>query len=389
VLVSAAGFRSCYGREAEVAWRAPGRVNLIGEHTDYNGGLVLPFAIVRSVEVAAAARTDRVVEFCSRQAPADPVVADLGAIAPGVVPGWAAYAAGVVYGLREAGQLTRGVSLFVDSDLPQGAGLASSAALECAVAGCLSDLAGIELSRPDLALAAWRAENEFVGVPCGIMDQTAVMLCKPGHALLLDCRTGESQDVPLDPGGAGLRLMVIDTGVRHELAGGEYAARRRECEQAASGLGVSSLREAGGHSFAVAPGTGARFDVLDDPVLRRRARHVVSENARVEQAVELMGEGRLADCGSLLTESHQSLRDDFEVSWPEADLAVEAALRAGVLGARMTGAGFGGCVLALARHDASAAVGDAVRAAFAEAALGEPGFVDADPGGGAERLIRR
>jgi galactokinase len=383
------GFRSCYGREAEVAWRAPGRVNLIGEHTDYNGGLVLPFAIGRSVEVAAAARTDRVVEFCSRQAPADPVVADLGAIAPGVVPGWAAYAAGVVFGLREAGQLNQGVSLFVDSDLPQGAGLASSAALECAVAGCLSDLTGSELSRADLARVAWRAENEFVGMPCGIMDQTAVMLCKPGHALLLDCRTGESQDVLLEPAAAGLDLMIIDTGVRRELAGGEYAARRRECDEAARLLGVDSLREAAGHSFAMAPGTGETLDVLDDPVLRRRVRHVVSENARVEEAVELMGEGRLADCGPLLTGSHRSLRDDFEVSWPEADLVVEAALRAGALGARMTGAGFGGCVLVLARHDASAAVGDAVRAAFAEASLGEPGFLDADPGGGAERLIRR
>jgi galactokinase len=361
-------FRRHFGREPEVSWRAPGRVNLIGEHTDYNGGFVLPFAIGRSVTVAAARRVDRTLVLRSRLAPGDQVTLPLDGLRPGAVTGWAAYPAGVAWTL----DLGQGASLLIDSDLPSGAGLASSAAVECAVAACLADLADIRLPGRELAVLARRAENEFVGVPCGIMDQSAVMLCRAGHALLLDCRSGDSRDVPLDQ--AGLRFMVIDTGVRHELAGGEYAVRRSECETAARVLGVPSLREA------------ADLSGLTDPVLARRARHVVTENARVSQAVTLLRAGRLQDCGELLTQSHRSLRDDFEVSWPEADLTVDTALEAGALGARMTGGGFGGCVLALVPEPELAAVSAAVSKAFTRSGWPPPVFIDAVAAAGAGRL---
>ncbi|HEX9032360.1 MAG TPA: galactokinase [Streptosporangiaceae bacterium] len=372
-------FSQCYGRHPDAAWRAPGRVNLIGEHTDYNGGLVLPFAIGQTVRVAGAARPDGVLELASRQAPNDRVAISLDALEPGAVTGWAAYPAGVAWALAEAGHQVQGASLAIDSDLPQGAGLASSAALECAVAACSADLAGARLTRPELAALAWRAENDFVGMPCGIMDQSAAMLCQAGHALLLDCRTGESADVPLDPAGIGLQVLVIDTGVRHQLTGGEYASRRAECEQAADRLGVPSLREV--TSEAALAG-------LADPVLARRVRHVVTENARVEDTVALLRAGRLAECGPLLTRSHESLRDDFEVSWPEADLVVGTALAAGALGARMTGAGFGGCVLALVPKDHAAAVADAVSAGFARPGLAAPSFLEVTPARGASPVIK-
>jgi UDPglucose--hexose-1-phosphate uridylyltransferase len=370
---NASWFRRCYGRAPEVAWRAPGRVNLIGEHTDYNGGLVLPFAIDRSVEVTGTSRTDGILEVRSRQVPDDWVRIRLDELEPATVAGWAAYPAGVAWALGDR----RGASLLIDSDLPQGAGLASSAALECAVAGCLADLAGSNKSRHEIAELAWRAENEFVGMPCGIMDQSAVMLCRSGHALLLDCRSLRSDDVPLDP--AGLRLLIIDTGVRHELTSGQYAARRRECERAATQLGVRLLREVTNPADVMA---------LDDPVLVRRARHVVTENVRVRQVAGLLREGRLGECGPLLNQSHRSLRDDFEVSWPAANVAVEAAIAAGALGARMTGGGFGGNVLALlAAADADAVVA-AVQAASAVAGWPAPAVLDAVPAAGAARLVR-
>jgi galactokinase len=356
----------------EVAWRAPGRVNLIGEHTDYNGGLVLPFTIDRAVTVTASSRRDGLLELRSRQAASELI--PLAGLEPGALSGWAAYPAGVAWAL---GGLS-GASLVIDSDLPQGAGLASSAALECAVAGCLADLAGLTLSRREIADLAWRAENEFVGMPCGIMDQSAVMLCRAGHALLLDCRSGQSADIPFRLSSS--RLIVIDTGVRRELASGEYAARRRECDEAARLLGVPSLRD-----------TSDTGDLTG--VLTRRVRHVVSENARVSAAVDLLSAGSPSEVpallGALLTQSHQSLRDDYEVSWPEADLAVEAAIAEGALGARMMGGGFGGCVLALVGADLAAVVVAAVRSAYASAGLPGPNFLDAVPAPGAQRLWSR
>jgi galactokinase len=366
-------FDEIYGRAPDGVWRAPGRVNLIGEHTDYNDGLVLPFALRQGVTVAAARRDDGVFELRSRQSPETATVTDP---APGSVPGWAAYAAGVVWSLRAAGHEVGGASLLIDADLPQGAGLSSSAALECAVAVALCDLYDIQVPRPELARIAQRAENDFVGMPCGIMDQSASLLCTEGHALLLDCRSGLSAQVPLDL--AGLTLLVIDTRAEHELVDGGYASRRAACEKAAQILGLPALRDVTDLAQAL--------DRLGDPVLRRRTQHVVTENHRVEATAGLLRAGAVAEVGALLTASHRSLRDEFEVSWPEADVAVEEAVRAGARGARMVGGGFGGSVIALVPDDRVVRVREALTGAYASRGWPEPRFLDAAPSAGAGRV---
>jgi len=337
---------------------------------------VLPFALHLGVTTAASRRDDGVLAIASRQAPSAPAGPPLATLAPGAVTGWAADPAGVAWALREAGHRLAGASLAIDSDLPQGAGLSSSAALECATALALAGLYALDLPRPELAALAWRAENDFVGVPSGIMDQSASLLGRAGHALLLDCRSGETSDVPLDPAAAGLELIIIDTGARHALGDGRYAERRSECERAAALLGVSSLREVS--SPAAAAG-------LADPVLRRRARHVITENGRVGETVALLTGGDLAGVGPVLCASHASLRDDFEVSWPQADVAVDAAMGAGALGARMMGGGFGGSVLALAPAG-QRAVSAAITAEFARRGWAPPAFVQAVPSAGALRI---
>jgi galactokinase len=350
-------------------------VNLIGEHTDYNCGWVLPFALDRGVVVAAARRGDDVLDIRSLQFEGQAAV-PLPGLGPGGVAGWAAYPAGVAWAMREAGLPVGGASLVIDSDLPQGAGLSSSAAIECAVAIALAGLYRVDVPRTELARLARRAENEMVGVPSGIMDQSASLLCQAGHALLLDCRSGQTTPVPFDPAAAGLALLVVDTGARHALTDGRYAERRAECEQAARALGVPSLRD------VTDP---ARTAAIGDPVLARRARHVISDNCRVLAAVDLLGAGDIAGLGQLLHDSHASLRDDFEISWPQADVAAEVAERAGALGARMVGGGFGGSVIALVPADA-AAVRDAVRAAYAGQGWAPPTFLDAPPSAGARRI---
>jgi galactokinase len=376
--LAAAWFGECFGAEPEVVWHAPGRVNLIGEHTDYNEGFVLPFALAQGIRVAASRRGDLLLELRSRQVPDEPATAALRALAPGSVTGWTAYPAGVAWALAEAGLPVGGASIAVDADLEPGAALSSSAALECATALALTELHGLSVPRPQLAAIARRAENEFAGIPTGIMDQSASLLCRAGHALLLDCRSGEARDVPLDLPAAGLVLLVIDTRVRHALADGRYATRRRACEQAARALGVRSLRD-------VTDDPGA-LDAMADPVLRRRARHVITENGRVLATVALLRAGDIAACGPLLSASHRSLRYDFEVSWPQADVAVDAAVAAGALGARMTGGGFGGSIIALARARTSADVRAGVCDAFARRGWPQPGFLEALPSAGALRL---
>jgi galactokinase len=338
---------------------------------------VLPFALDLGVTVAARRRDDGVLAICSRQAPGPPAELPIASLAPGAVTGWAAYPAGVAWALREAGhRLAGGASLAVDSDLPQGAGLSSSAALECATALALAELYGLDLPRPELAILAWRAENDFVGVPSGIMDQSASLLCEAGHALLLDCRSGDMAAVPLDPAATGLALTIIDTGARHVLGDGRYAQRRSECDRAAALLGVGSLRDVTG--LAAVAG-------LADPVLRRRARHVITENERVKETVALLSGGDMAGVGAVLHASHVSLRDDFEVSWPEADVAVDAATAAGALGARMMGGGFGGSALALVPAE-QRTVSAAVIAEFARRGWPPPVFLQAVPSAGALRL---
>jgi galactokinase len=400
---SAAWFGECFGGEPDGVWLAPGRVNLVGEHTDYNEGFVLPFALGQAIAAAAARRPDGVLALRTRQDPAARVDIPLDRLTAGgagvpaslrdQIPGWAAYPAGVAWSLLAAGYPVPGASIAIDSSLPEGAGLSSSAALECSVALALTGLppagsgpagaAPPAWSRPDLAAIARRAENEFVGVPSGIMDQSASLLCQAGHALLLDCRSLETAQVPFAPAAAGMRLLVIDTRAKHALTGGEYGSRRAECEEAARRLGVPSLRSVTGV---------AALDALDDPVLRRRARHVVTDNQRVQQVAGLLracgpaGPGPLREVGALLTQSHISLRDDFEVSWPEADVTVDVAVAAGALGARMTGGGFGGSAIALVPELEAAGIQARIRAAFAGRGWTEPQFLDAVPSDAARRM---
>jgi galactokinase len=370
-------FTEAYRRAPDGVWHAPGRVNVIGEHTDYNDGFVLPFALAQGVTVAAARRADQVLEIKSLQAADQGVVVDLGqSKGPGTIEGWAAYAFGVADLLRPRG--IGGASLLFDSDLPQGAGLSSSAALECVTALALCELYGVEVDRPELARLAQRAENDYVGVPCGIMDQSASLLCTRGHALLLDCRSGLSSQVPLDLPGKELTLLVVNTRARHALTDGDYGRRRDECERAAGLLGVRALRDV--------QDLGAALARLDDPVLRRRVQHVVTENHRVEAAAGLLRAGAAQELGALLTASHLSLRDQYEISWPEADLAVETAARAGARGGRMVGGGFGGSVIVLTASARAAAVQDAIAAAYRDRALAEPEFLEAVPSPGARRV---
>jgi galactokinase len=328
-------FRLWAGDEPAQVWTAPGRVNLIGEHTDYNGGFVLPVAIDRFTTVAAGPRDDGVVRARSLQLDDD--------------AGWTVYVDGVVRALADEGVHVGGANVLVDSNVPAGAGLSSSAALEVAAAAALAAMAGARLELRQLAAVAYRAETEFVGVPVGIMDQTVVAVATEGHALFLDTRSLAVEHVPFNPAAHGLHLLVIDSGVRRRLNDGRYAERRKECEAAAAALGVPELRDATLSDVEAA---------AIDETLRRRARHVVSENGRVLQAVELLRAGDLHALGPLLLTSHASLRHDFEVSSPELDQIVEDAVRRGAVGARMTGAGFGGCALALVPDVAMGAVGE-------------------------------
>jgi galactokinase len=361
---------------ATATWSAPGRVNLIGEHTDYNDGFVLPFALARRTTVAVAAADSPLwtVRSSYGDARVTFTAADLD---PGRVAGWAGYVAGVIWVLRESGVDVPFADIAVTSDVPVGAGLSSSAALECATLAALAELAGTDLPRSRWPELARRAENAYVGMPCGILDQSAAVQCRAGHALFLDCRSRQAQHVPLDLAAAGLAIHVIDTRAPHRHAGGEYANRRATCEAAARALGLPALRD-------VADLTAA-LSTLDDDVARRRTRHVVTENQRVLSTVELLRAGRIAEIGPLLTASHASLRDDFEVTVPELDVAVEAALAAGALGARMTGGGFGGCVIALLPTGLAPAVSDAVSQAFARAGFAPPAFFDAAPADGVRR----
>jgi galactokinase len=344
---------------ADGAWSAPGRANLIGEHTDHNEGYVLPFALPWRTTVRGARRADRRLVVTSAQAPGDAVDVDVDVDDqdPASVPAWARYVLGVAWALAGDGHELDGLTLAVDSDVPQGAGLSSSAALTCATARALDGLLGLGLPPVELARVAWRAENEFVGVPCGVMDQWAAMLAQPGHALFLDCRSLETRQVPLSLEGFGLTLLLADSGVRHRLADGSYAERRQECAAAAAALGVSALRDAKLDDLAR----------LDDATLRRRATHVVTENQRVLDVVAALDGGRPAAIGPALTASHRSLRDDFAVSCDALDAIVAAALAAGALGARMVGAGFGGCALVLAESDALPAVERALMATCQDA----------------------
>lgn len=366
-------FRETFGVEPQGVWHAPGRVNLIGEHTDYNDGFVLPFAVPWGVTAAVSPRADGVVRLWSLQAGTPLTVETLDE-----AEGWARYAVGVFWALREAGHPVGGADLVIDGDVPQGAGLSSSAALEVAVGTALSELYGLGLAKMEVALVAQRAENDFVGMPCGIMDQAASALGEQGRALFLDCRSLAGRTIPLDLAAHGLQLLIINTGVHHELADGQYARRRQDCENAAKRLGVDALRD-------VTDLAGALGRLSGDE--RRRTQHVVTENHRVEAVIGLLRAGAVREIGALLNASHLSLRDQFEVSCPELDVAVEASIRGGARGARMTGGGFGGSAIALVADDRVESVRDAVTRAYAERGWAVPGIHPATPAAGARRLV--
>ena len=355
--------RGVHGRDPEGLWSAPGRVNLIGEHTDYNDGLVLPIALPLRTVAACSRRDDDVLVVHSMQN-GETVRVPVADVGPGRPEGWAAYVAGVLWALREDGAEVGGLDVTVDSDVPLGAGLSSSAALECAVGAAASDVFGLGLlgsdaGRARLAMVCVRAENDVAGAPTGGMDQSAALRCREGHALLLDCRDGSTEHVPVELAATGHVLLVTDTRASHALGDGQYGDRRQACERAAAALGVGSLREVG------PDGLDAAITRLGDDVLARRTRHVVTEIDRVRGVVAALRAGDLDEVGRLFDASHASLRDDYEVSCPELDVSVEAARAAGALGARMTGGGFGGSSVALVPEGAVDAVHDRIRTAFA------------------------
>ena len=361
------GFESLFGHEAQGVWSAPGRVNLIGEHTDYNEGFVLPFAINRRTVLALGTRDDGILRVASSFADevAEIALADL---APEVLGGWSAYPLGVAWALGQHGAdlaAVPGVDIYIDSVVPVGAGLSSSAAIESAVALALGDVWQLGFDRPTLAKVGQLAENKAVGAPTGIMDQSASLLGKKDSAVFLDCRTLQAEIVELGFAAAGLELVIIDTGVSHSHATGGYADRRASCEAGAAAMGVSSLRD-----VSVDDLDRAR-ELLDDETFRR-VRHVVTENQRVLDTVRVLRESGPGAIGDLLDASHISMRDDFEISVPELDLAVETAIANGAIGARMTGGGFGGAAIALIPSEAISRLQVAIDGAFAEHGFGQP-----------------
>lgn len=344
-------------------WFAPGRINVIGEHTDYNDGFVLPMALAMGCSATIEDARDGWT-IVSAQAPERVTVAPSGLAGRPEVPEWASYVLGALWLLHDDGVEVPPLDIRVDSDVPSGAGLSSSAALVCSVVRALDDHLGLRLGDDGLLGLSRRVENDAVGAPTGGMDQLISLRGEAGHALFCDMRDLTSQPVPFDPAAAGLTLLVVDTRAPHRHADGEYAARRRGCEEAARRLGVRALRDVTDAEEAVAR--------LDDEELQRYVRHVVTEDARVLASVQVLREGRLAELGPKLSASHASMRDDFRITVPEVDTAVEALMDAGAIGARMTGGGFGGCVIGLLPSDAVDAAGDDVRRAFADAGSSEP-----------------
>jgi len=372
----ARGFEELYGRKPEVISEAPGRVNLIGEHIDYSEGFVLPFAIADRTYAAIAARTDGLVRIASHQRKEKIFSIDINDVKPGSKGDWEKYVLGVLWSLG----ITSGVDIFVDGNVPGGAGLSSSAALECSVAVALNTLFSLGKSKEDLARATQRAENDYVGVPCGIMDQSVSLMGQAGAALLLDCRDLTTEIVPFSVADAGLELLIIDTQAHHALTDGGYAERRAACESVARKLDIPSMRH-----LTLDALEAQREKITATEFIR--ARHAVTEIARVLEAVVALRASDFVTLGKLINASHISLRDDYAVSCPELDVAVDAAIAAGAIGSRMVGGGFGGSAIALIKASDIQKTKDAVLAAFEGRGFRKPRFFTSLPSAGASASL--
>ncbi len=370
-------FQELYGHKSQVLAEAPGRVNLIGEHIDYSEGFVLPFAIADRTYAAIARNNDGLVRIASQQRKNRIFTIDIKDVKPGSAGEWEKYVLGVLWTL----EISSGVDILVDGHVPSGAGLSSSAALECSVAVGLNTLFNLGKSLEDLARATQTAENDYVGMPCGIMDQSVSLMGREGSALLLDCRDLTTESVPFDVASAGLELLIIDTQAHHALVDGGYAERRASCESVAAKFGIPSMRHL---TMEVLQ---SRKDEITE-VEFIRARHAVTEIARVKAAVAALKSSDFTTLGQLITQSHISLRDDYTVSCPELDAAVDASLAAGALGSRMVGGGFGGSAIALIKADQIESVKDAIKKAYSDKGFKAPRFFTSLPSAGASaRLI--
>ncbi len=371
-------FLETFGAEPDLVAAAPGRVNLIGEHIDYSDGFVLPFAIKDRTLVAARKRGDSTVRIASAQRRNKIVTVDISTVKPGLKGEWERYALGVLWALG----VKEGVDLLIDGHVPLGAGLSSSAALECSVATAMNHLFDLGFNLEELARLTQKAENQYVGVPCGIMDQSVSLMATQGSALLLDCRDLTTKNIPFDVASSGLELLIIDTQAHHALTDGGYAERRASCESVVAKLGIASLRELSMEQLENSRGLLTETEFV-------RARHAVTEMKRVLECVEALSNSDFERVGQLINQSHASLRDDYTVSCPELDTAVEAALAAGALGSRMVGGGFGGSAIALIQASKTTETIKAVEKAFSSKGFKAPRFFTSLPSQGAEFLSRR
>jgi len=367
-------FATLFGQSPEIVTEAPGRVNLIGEHVDYCDGFVMPFAISDRTYSAIAKRSDRKIRISSKQRQGEIFETSLDQLSPNGEGDWERYILGVIWAFDK--KITTGLDILVDGGVALGAGLSSSAALECSIATALNHLFAADVSLPELARLAQRAENEYVGVPCGIMDQSVSLMAQAGNALLLDCRDLSTEQIPLDLASAGLELLIIDTRAHHALVDGGYAERRASCESAAAKLGVKALRDC---SIALLESSRAKLTELE----YMRAEHVVNDIERVYETVDFLKRNDFESVGKILTKSHASLRDLFEISCLELDLAVDTALANKSLGGRMIGGGFGGSAIALFKVSDIEPAKLAIAAAFKAAGFVEPRFITSLPSSGA------
>ena len=366
-------FAKGFGYPPEVVASAPGRVNLIGEHIDYSEGFVLPFAIDAVTKCAIAKRDDGKIRIISAQKKNEIIESNLEAIAAKEGSAWSRY----IYGVIWAMEIETGLDIYIDGKVPLGAGLSSSAALECSLATALNHLFHLEKTLPELARLTQRAENDYVGVPCGIMDQSISLMARAGYGLLLDCQDLSTRHIKIDFASSSLRLLIIDTQAHHALTDGGYAKRRESCEEVVKIFSIPSLRQLSMESLLA-----HKTKLSDIPF--KRARHGVGEMLRVLDAVKALEAEDFEALGQLLNQSHNSLRDDYEVSCPELDLAVETALRSGALGARMVGGGFGGSAIALINERDAGVVSLAIEKAFAKSGFKAPRFFGSLPSDGAK-----